>query len=83
MTHNNISIEQQVADHLENKFISLNTALEELNLAVSLSENTAFCMALDMLILECADCGYWYAPSMLHLKEDGDEVCDDCLPFED
>ncbi len=42
--HAELPVERIVADHLENKCISLNDALNELNLDEKLAENTSFCM---------------------------------------
>lgn len=44
-------VERLVADHLENKCIGLNEALEELNLDPKLAEDAEFCMSLDFHIL--------------------------------
>ena len=76
--HAELPVERIVADHLENKCISLNDALNELNLDEKLAEDTSFCMQLDFHILCCVDCGYWYLPCMMTESHKGEEVCEGC-----
>lgn len=73
------SVERVVADHLEEKCISLNDALIELNLNEKLAEDIAFCMELDFHILCCVDCGYWCLPCLMTENAKGEEVCENCL----
>lgn len=72
-------VERLVADHLENKCIGLNEALEELNLDPKLAEDAEFCMSLDFHILCCTDCGYWQLPCMMQENHKGEDVCENCL----
>lgn len=72
-------VERVVADHLENKCISLPDALNELQLDPKLAEDIEFCTSLDFHILCCTDCGYWYLPSMFLENEKGEEVCEECI----
>lgn len=74
-----LPVERIVADHLEEKSISLNDALNELGLDEKLAEDTDFCIALDFHILCCVDCGYWYLPCLMTENTKGEEVCENCL----
>lgn len=78
-----LSKERIVADHLEEKCISLTDALEELGFDLRLADDTNFCTNLDFHILCCTDCGYWYLPCLMHENEKGEEVCEHCEPVEE
>lgn len=78
-----LSSEQIVADHLEEKCISLVEALEELGLNTKLSDEIDFCNNLDFYILCCSDCGYWRLPCLMHENKKGEEVCENCEPDEE
>lgn len=77
-----IALEKQVADLLENQCISLNDALEELNLDPDLSQDVEFRCALDHHILCCVDCGYWYLPCIMKENAKGEEVCESCAELD-
>lgn len=79
---NLLSSEQVVADHLEEKCISLVYALEELGLDTKLANETDFCNTLDFYIFCCSDCGYWRLPCLMHENDKGEEVCEHCEPDE-
>ena len=81
--NNLLSNEQRVADHLEEKCISLLDALEELGLDNKLADDQNFCNGLDFYILCCSDCGYWYLPCLMHENHKGEEVCECCEPDEE
>jgi len=84
MTNKNpLSVETLVADHLENKCISLIDGLEELNLDIGLAEDLEFCQNLDFHIICCVDCAYWYLPCMFHENNKGEDVCEECEPSTD
>lgn len=78
-----LSNEKKVADHLEEKCISLTDALEELDLDVALADDTNFCIALDFHILCCSDCGYWYLPCLMRENDKGEEICENCAQDEE
>lgn len=68
-----------VADTLENRCISLDEALEELEMDPELVSDSGFCCELDHHILLCTECFYWYNPSLIiESPLTGENICEEC-----
>ncbi|HGF9505156.1 TPA: hypothetical protein ACJEU7_002374 [Acinetobacter baumannii] len=72
------SKEKLTADHLESSCMSLVDALEELGFDTELAQDSHFCHVLDMHVLMCVECGYWFNPSLTTENSKFEIVCEDC-----